>query len=84
MKYDREDFLFISLFCLKNDGWKLAAPFITFESEQLVRLPHAPSRMEAAFNKTVIQSEQIQSFLFFCHQDGRRRSNNHMLIKHRH
>lgn len=24
-----------------------------------------PSRMEAAFNKTVIQSEQIQSFLFF-------------------
>lgn len=64
MKYDHEDFLFISLFCLRNDGWKLAAPFITCESEQLARLPQAPSRIEATFNNSIIQSEQIQSFFF--------------------
>lgn len=42
MDCDREDFFYLFLyFTHENDGWKLVAPFITYESEQLVRLPHA-------------------------------------------
>lgn len=36
MDCDREDFFF--LFFLKNDGWKPAARFITYEFEQLLCL----------------------------------------------
>lgn len=42
MDCDREDFLiYFFIFTWENDGWKLVAPFITYESEQLVRLPRA-------------------------------------------
>lgn len=60
MDCDREDFFF---FFVKNDGWKPAARFITYEFEQLVCLLFYSSWMEITFNKSMA-SVTANSLLF--------------------
>lgn len=67
-----------------NDGWKLVAPFITYESKQLVRLPRARRGWNPHLARLQFSMSKSNRSFFFCHRDGRQRSNNHVLIKHPH
>lgn len=71
-------------FTWENDGWKLVAPFITYESEQLVRLPRARRGWNSHLARLQFSMSKSNLSFFFCHWDGRQRSNNHVLIKHPH